>query len=447
MILIFFGHLLNRFIKNFFAQRNQMKSRGCFSMGIFIEIIKKPAIIIALVTLVGLIAMKNKPSKVITGTILSFVGFSMIKLGSGILANVLMAFSKLFDSAFNVEGIVPSNEAMMAMTMKSLGSIASLILVVGLVTNILVARFTRFKAVYLSLHLTLFSSFAIAAVFQMIGLKDIVAIICGGIGLGFYMAISPSILGHYAKDVIGSEDYTIAHSGSLAYILGSITAKKFGNKKHDAEEVHMSDSVMFLKNPTVATTLTMLILFVVTCIFAKSAVLAKVTLGENAFIFSLENAATFAAGLFIVKAGIKMFIDEIVPAFKGFAKIFAPGSIPGVDVLVLFDKSPNTALIGFLVSFLVGVVMIVILPLLHMPVIVPGLMACFITGGASAILGNAEGGVRGAVISSAIDGLLLSILPAVSLALFSTLGVHGTTFADPDMIGLAGLFWLIFRWF
>lgn len=416
-------------------------------MGIFIEIIKKPAIIIALVTLVGLIAMKNKPSKVITGTILSFVGFSMIKLGSGILANVLMAFSKLFNSAFNVERVVPSNEAMMAMTMKSLGSIASLILVVGLITNILVARFTPFKAVYLSLHLTLFSSFAIAAVFRMIGLSNVVAVICGGIGLGFYMAISPSILGHYAKDVTGSDEYTIAHSGSLAYILGSFVAKKFGNKEHDAEDVKMSDSVMFLKNPTVATTLTMLILFVITCVFAKSAVLAKVTLGENAFIFSLENAATFAAGLFIVKAGIKMFIDEIVPAFKGFAKIFAPGSIPGVDVLVLFDKAPNTALIGFLVSFLIGVLMIIVLPLLHMPVIVPGLMAFFITGGASAILGNAEGGVKGAVISSAIDGLLLSILPAVSLALFAALGVHGTTFADPDMIGLAGLFWLIFRWF
>ncbi|MFD1417417.1 PTS ascorbate transporter subunit IIC [Companilactobacillus keshanensis] len=416
-------------------------------MGIFIEIIKKPAIIIALVTLIGLIAMKNKPSKVITGTIISFVGFSMIKMGSSILADVLTAFSKLFNSAFNVEGIVPSNEAMMAMTMKDLGSIASLILVVGLVTNILVARFTRFKAVYLSLHLALFSSFAIAAVFEMIGLSNVLAIVFGGIGLGFYMAISPSLLGHYTKDVVDSEEYTIAHSGTLAYLLGSFVAKRFGNKEHDAEKVKMNDKVMFLKDPIVATTLTMFILFIVTCIFAQQAVLSKVTLGENSFIFSLENAATFAAGLYIVKAGIKMFIDEIVPAFKGFAKIFAPGSIPGVDVLVLFDKSPNTALIGFLVSFLVGVVMIVILPLLGMPVIVPGLMACFITGGASAILGNAEGGIRGAVISSAIDGLLLSIMPAVSLALFSTLGVHGTTFADPDMIGLAGLFWLIFRWF
>ena len=416
-------------------------------MDIFIEIIKKPAIIIALVTLVGLIAMKNKPSKVITGTIISFVGFSMIKLGSGILATVLTAFSKLFDSAFKLQGVVPSNEAMMAMTMKDFGSVASMILIIGLVTNIIVARFTRFKAVYLSLHLALFTSFAIAAVFKMMGFGTIVAIIVGGLGLGIYMAVTPSLLGYYTKDVVNSEDYTIAHSGTLAYLLGSITAKRFVNKSHDAEKVQVSDKVMFLRDPIVATTLTMFILFGVAAIFSNPATLNKVTVNENALIFSLEQAATFAAGLYIVKAGIKMFVDEIVPAFKGFAKIFAPGAIPGVDVLVLFDKSPNTALIGFLTSFAVGVIMIVILPLLGMPVIVPGLMACFITGGASAILGNAEGGIRGAVIASAIDGLLLAVLPVISIALFAKLGIHGTTFADPDMIGMAGLFWLIFHWF
>lgn len=415
-------------------------------MDIFIEIIKKPAIIIALVTLIGLIAMKSKPSKVISGTIISFVGFSMIKLGSSILAGVLTSFSKLFNSAFHLQGIVPSNEAMMAMTFKSLGGTASLILTFALVVNILTARYTRFKSVYLSLHLTLFSSFAIAAVFEMLRLSQPFAIIAGGVVLGLYMAISPSLMKKYTMAVTGSDEYTIAHSGSIAYIFGSILAKKFGNKENDAENIQMNENVLFLKDPIVATTLTMFILFLITCFLAKSGVLNQVTGDESFYIFALEQAATFAAGLYIVKAGIKLFIDEIVPAFKGFAQIFAPGAIPGVDVLVLFDKSPNTALIGFLTSFLVGVIAIFALPLMGFPVIVPGLMACFITGGASAILGNAQGGVRGAVIASALDGLLLAILPAISLALFSSLGVSGTTFADPDIIALGVTMWLIFKW-
>ena len=224
-------------------------------------------------------------------------------------------------------------------------------------------------------------------------------------------------------------------------------AKKFGNKEHDAEQIKTNDKIMFLKDPIVATAITMFTLFLLTTLLASSETLAEVTAGESILLFAMEKAAIFASGLFIVKAGIKMFIDEIVPAFKGFAKIFAPGAIPGVDVLVLFDSSPNTALIGFLTSFAVGIVMVFILPLFGLPVIVPGLMACFITGGAAAILGNAEGGIRGALLSSTINGLMLAILPAISMTLFSALGADGTTFADPDMITVSGLAWLIFRWF
>jgi hypothetical protein len=33
------------------------------------------------------------------------------------------------------------------------------------------------------------------------------------------------------------------------------------------------------------------------------------------------------------------------------------------------------------------------------------------------------------------------------MGIFSALGIDGTTFADPDMITLAGVFWIILRWF
>ncbi|WP_083090247.1 PTS ascorbate transporter subunit IIC [Actinomyces vulturis] len=417
-------------------------------MEIFLEIVRKPAIIIAIVTFLGLVFTRNKATKVVSGTIIAFVGFTMIKLGSHILGDVLKGFSKLFNEAFNLSGVVPSNEAVMSKLLADLGSTASFVLVVGLVVNILVARFTPFKAVYLSLHLALFSAFAITAVFARAAAANWITVVAGGILLGLYMAISPSIIAKYTKDVVNSDDYTIAHSGTLAYFLGSFLASKFGNKERDAEDIKVNDRILFLKDPNVATMLTMFILFFVSSIVAGGdtldAVLSDLAgkdVHANLLIFSLEEAAKFAGGLFIVKAGIKLFIDELVPAFKGFAKVFAPGAIPGVDVLVLFDRSPNTALIGFLTSFLTGVVMIFVLPLFGYAVIVPGLMACFITGGAAAILGNAQGGLRGAIIASVTDGLLLSVLPAVCLPMFTEIfakhEVAGTTFADPDMLLLA----------
>ncbi|MBV7431818.1 PTS ascorbate transporter subunit IIC [Dermabacteraceae bacterium P13115] len=414
-------------------------------MNIFLEIVRMPSVIVAIVTLIGLIAIGSKATKVISGTTVAFVGFTMIKLGAHILGDVLSLFSDLFKKAFNLQGIVPSNEAVMSKLLPSLGTTASIILVIGLIVNILVARFTRFKAVYLSLHLALFSAFAMAAVFYAAGTPTWAAIVFGGIWLGLYMAMSPALISRYTKDVVNSEDYTIAHSGSSAYFIGAFLASKFGNKDRDAEDITVNDKILFLKDPNVATFLTMFVLFFVSSLIAGPAEVQKVA-DHNFVLLSMDQAARFAGGLFIVKAGIKLFVDELVPAFKGFARIFAPSAIPGVDVLVLFDRSPNTALLGFLTSFGTGVVMMFLLPFFGLAVVIPGLMACFITGGAAAILGNAQGGLRGAVIASVVDGLMLSVLPAVCMGMyagtFTEFKVEGSMFADPDMLIMATFIWL-----
>ncbi|MGQ4496877.1 PTS transporter subunit IIC, partial [Dermabacteraceae bacterium P13101] len=229
-------------------------------MNIFLEIVRMPSVIVAIVTLIGLIAIGSKATKVISGTTVAFVGFTMIKLGAHILGDVLSLFSDLFKKAFSLQGIVPSNEAVMSKLLPSLGTTASIILVIGLIVNILVARFTRFKAVYLSLHLALFSAFAMAAVFYAAGTPTWAAIVFGGIWLGLYMAMSPALISRYTKDVVNSEDYTIAHSGSSAYFIGAFLASKFGNKDRDAEDITVNDKILFLKDPNVATFLTMFVL-------------------------------------------------------------------------------------------------------------------------------------------------------------------------------------------
>lgn len=65
-------------------------------MEMFMSIIREPSIIIAIVTLLGLIFQRKKVSEIITGTTLSFMGFTMIKVGGGILGGVLTNFSQIF---------------------------------------------------------------------------------------------------------------------------------------------------------------------------------------------------------------------------------------------------------------------------------------------------------------------------------------------------------------
>lgn len=409
-------------------------------MDILLGLVKTPAVIIAIVAFLGLLFQKASISRLITGTFLSFIGFTMIKVGGSILMKVLTAFSSLFSKAFNIVGVVPSNEAIMAATIDKLGSIAALILLFAMILNIILARFTRFKFIYLSLHLVLFMAFAITAVLLQFGFSHTMMIVIASLLIGTYMAVSPFILSRFSREIIGSNEYAISHAAISSYVMGSYMGKWFGNKQNDTEHLNISSKFDFIREPNIATLLTMLVLLLISCIFAtqpqiKDAMTVVYGAGagdKNVVIFILEQSATFACGLYLAKAGVNLFTAEIVPAFKGFARVFAPGSVPAVDVMVLFTKAPNATLIGFLISFSIELVCIFLFPFIGLPIIVPGIMASFITGGAAAIFGNATGGFRGAVIASNINGLLLCVLPALTLPIFSQLGAQGVTFADPD---------------
>jgi PTS system ascorbate-specific IIC component len=135
--------------------------------------------------------------------------------------------------------------------------------------------------------------------------------------------------------------------------------------------VKVSDKFSFLKNADVATFLTMFCLLGISSIFAEHAFLDKMLAGKPYLVWLLEKSATFAGGLYIAKKGVVMFTEEIVPAFKGFSQIVAPGSIPAVDPMVLFDKSPNAVLIGFLVSFMAELCCVALFPFIGLPVIIP----------------------------------------------------------------------------
>jgi len=404
-----------------------------------IKILGTPAIIVAFIAFLGLALQRSSLTDIIKGTLLAFIGFVLIKTGGSILGGVLTMFSDIFTNAFGLRGVVPSKQAIMALTIDTLGRPAAFILFFAMIINVLLARYTRFKSIYLSLHLIVFMAFSVTAALVGLGYSEQFAIIFGSLVIGTYMAVFPTILSRFSRKIIGHNDYCIAHAASSSYIIGSYLGKWFGDTSVNVEEVKVSGKFSFLKNPDVATFITMFFLLGISSIFAEEAFLNNVLANKPYFVWLLEKSATFAGGLYIAKKGVVMFTEEIVPAFKGFSQVVAPGSVPAVDPMVLFDKSPNAVLVGFLVSFVAELCCVAIFPFIGLPIIIPGIMASFITGGSAAIFGNATGGFRGAVLASFVNGLLLCFLPALVLPLFNHLGVTAVTFADPDFTFLSAI--------
>ena len=87
---------------------------------------------------------------------------------------------------------------------------------------------------------------------------------------------------------------------------------------------------------------------------------------------------------------VRLIVGEIVPAFRGIAEKLVPGAIPAIDCPVVFPYAPNAVLIGFLVSFLGGIVGLFILVFINsafapVALILPGVIPHFFCGATAGV--------------------------------------------------------------
>ncbi len=226
---------------------------------------------------------------------------------------------------------------------------------------------------------------------------------------------------------------------SFGYLVAGFLGSKFGNKEKSTEDIKVPKALGFLRDTSVAVSLTMVILFIVVGLFAGGQyVETELSGGQNFLIFSLMQGLAFAAGVYIILAGVRMLLGEIVPAFKGIADKVVPNAKPALDAPAVFPFANNAVIIGFMFSFIAGLISMLFLPLFGLAVIVPGLVPHFFTGAAAGVFGNATGGRRGAIVGAMANGVMISFLPALLLPLLGEIGFQSTTFGDADF-GVIGL--------
>lgn len=405
-------------------------------LNLFVSIATQPAILVALIAMMGLILQKKKLTEVVQGTIKTFAGFLVLIGGAGILSNSLAPFASMFQSALHVQGVVPSNEAVVAIALVKYGSLTALIMLVGMIVNILLARFTRFKYIFLTGQAMLYVSCLTAVILVSANLGNgWQTIILGGVFEGTLLTVTPALCQPFMRKITGGDSVAMGHTGNIGYATAGLVGKWFGNKKKSTEDLNIPKGLSFLRDSTVSITLLMSIVYIALAIVAgPSFVQTKLSDGNNYIIYSLVQAGTFAAGFVVVLQGVRMILAEIVPAFQGIAKSLVPNSKPALDVPIIFPYAPNAVLIGFFVSFIVGTLSMFIMIGMKTTVIIPGVVGHFFCGAAAAIYGNSEGGRRGAILGSAVNGLLISWLPLLILPVLGGLKLAASTFADTDYL-------------
>jgi PTS system ascorbate-specific IIC component len=403
------------------------------------DILGTPAILVGLFALLGLLLQRSPITNVVSGTLKTVMGFVILGAGAGVIVSSLNQFTNMFEHAFDIQGVIPNNEAIVALAQDAFGTETAMIMLFGMIVNILLARLTPFKYIFLTGHHTMFMACMIAVILMTGGMEGFALIFVGSIILGSLMVLMPALVAPYTRKITGSNDFTVGHFGSVGYFVAGFVGEKVGKNSRSTEELKVPKSLGFLRDTSVAVSLTMFILFFIVALFAgKTFIETELSGGANFLVFAFLQGLTFAAGVYIILAGVRMLLAEIVPAFKGIADKVVPNAIPALDCPSVFPFANNAVIIGFLFSFLAGLISMFLLPLFGLRVIVPGLVPHFFTGAAAGVFGNATGGRRGAIFGSMANGFLISFLPALLLPVLGTLGFEGTTFGDSDF-GLVGI--------
>lgn len=376
------------------------------------DIVGQPALLVGLIAAVGLILQRKSFATVLAGGVKTTVGYLMIIGGAGMVVNVLLStLSPLIQKAFGL--VAPAAEAGgigFTPFLQQWGGYATLAVALGFAVNLLLARVTRFKYIYLTGHLMIFLAENIFVAF-LAGWPTIspgLLVLITGVICGVYWTLQPAYMQKLMQGVTGTEELAYGHTSSFNCWLAAKLGKYVGSPEESTEDIELPESLEFFKDTTVSLGFVLGLVTVVVALIAGPTAAGELSGGRNYIIHALVQGLTFGAGISVMLYGVRMIIGELVPAFRGIAKRLVPGAKPALDCPIVFPYAPTAVLLGFVGAFLAFLVWMFVFTAVGWGVVIPPMIMLFFPGGAGGVFGNSTGGWKGAILGGVICGTLLA---------------------------------------
>lgn len=415
------------------------------------DVFGNPAYLVGLMTMAALIASRKGVGDIVGGTLKATLGFIILGVGAGAVIGALNPLGALITGSFGVEGVVPTNEAITAIAndIPEVAQNVAFAMFLGVIGSLVIARLTPLRYVFLTGHHMLFMATVLTVVLYNAKVDSVVQILVAAFGLATMMVIMPAFSMPWMRRVTNSQPVAMGHFGTLGYIAAGITGQIVGKGSKSTEEMEFPQGLRFLRDPMIGTAVAMIFIYLLLAVVftlrvGEAAAVAAVGAGAGAsgglmgFLTTMfNNALVFGGGVAVILLGVRTILGEIVPAFAGIAERVIPGAVPALDCPVAFPFAPNAVIVGFLASVAGGLVGFAILwvgvgAAFAIPLILPGMIPHFFTGGTAGVFGNATGGRRGAVGGGFVNGLLITLLAAFLVPVMGAIGFQNTTFGDAD---------------
>lgn len=392
------------------------------------DFLTEPVILIGLLICIGYALNKEKPVKIITGTISAMVGIQMVIFGGTQFTNIFKPITTAVAESFGIQGYIMDSYAMKATTQEALGTAFGLVgyvFLIAFAVNLLLVwlgKYTKAKGVFLTGNAGIAHSQAVLwLVIASMGIGNTAAVVVSGIVVGIYWAFSTTLAYKTMEEITGGAGFTIGHNQQLGIWFFAKIAHFFGNPEQDAEHLKLPGWLSIFNNNVTSVAVIMAV-FVGAFMAPLGIEGIQALAGKQHWInYIILTGINFSMHMVILLTGVRMMCGELTGAFKGIQERLVPNAVPAIDVAAMLPFSPNAATLGFIFTTIGTVIAMGGLLLTNATIMVlPGFTPLFFSGGPIGIVANKYGGVKSIIVCSILLGFIqtLGTVWAINLMMY-----------------------------
>ncbi len=379
---------------------------------------RTPPFLLGFIAVVGLILQKKKIAEIVRGGVMAAFGMAIIQIGVDTLVGSIAPLNDLYQSIYGSPDDVPGMGE--AAYTEQYGSDIGYAMVLGYILHLLIARFTKVKTVFLTGHFIWWMPFIFVAIGVGAGWSGAGLVIWGAILSALYWSFMPYFMRPYSRKVIGDDSFTLGHPSAILALISGTIAKYVGNTENSTEDLELPKGLSFFRETSIMGAIVIFITFIVSGLLVGDG-FSDIGVEQALFPYALEQGLQFGIGLIILLQGVRLLVNEIVPAFQGISEKLIPDAQPAYDAPLFFNFKPNALLIGFIVAMITSTIVIILSNSFNLfgVMLIPLVITSFFECGTASIMAEGQGGMRGAIIGTIAAAIVMPLLLGVSLFFFS----------------------------
>jgi len=225
------------------------------------------SILVGLMALIGLLALKKPFEEVVTGTLKSILGFLILGAGADVVVASITPLGNLFTTVLKIpNSALPVNEVFVSIVQQSLGREIALVFLFAFLLNLLLARLTPYKYIWLTGHHTLFIATLTTGMLSVMPIfagQSWLIILIAALISGAMMTFMPALSMPFMKKITGGDGFAMGHFGITTYALSGFLGQYVGDPEDSTENMKFPDWIGFMKEPLVAMATVMLLIYII----------------------------------------------------------------------------------------------------------------------------------------------------------------------------------------